>query len=373
MKYSFILPCRNEEKAIGICITKIKEIMKRLCVNERDYEIIVSDSSSDSSPQIAVSLGARLVKHNKVGYGNAYLEAFKVASGEILILGDADDSYDFSDVLKLLNASEDYDLVLGKRTFFHKNSMPWINKHLGIPFLSGILRLFFRTNIQDTHTGFRVIKKSVLEKLNLRTTGMEFASEMIIKALKNNFRIKEVPIHYYARKGETKLRRIPDGWRHLRFMLLYSPAFLFFIPGLVLFLIGVITMLLLYFGVFSILGVKLYYHPMFLSSFLTIAGYQLIIFHIFAKTYAITHLEEKSKIMKKLYSWITLEKTSIFGIIILLFGLFIYGKIFVGWILSGFGSLNEIKNSIVALTLVLMGIQTISSAFMLSILGIKEK
>ena len=373
MKYSFILPCRNEEKAIGICITKIKETMQRLCINEKDYEIIVSDSSSDSSPRIALSLGAKLVKHNKEGYGNAYLEAFKVASGEILILGDADDSYDFSDVLKLLNAAEDHDLVLGKRTFFHKNSMPWVNKHIGIPFLSGVLRLFFRTNIQDAHTGFRVIKRSALEKLNLRTTGMEFASEMIIKALKNNLRIKEVPIHYYARKGETKLRRIPDGWRHLRFMLLYSPAFLFLIPGLVLFLIGIITMILLYLGIFSILGIKLYYHPMFLSSMLIIAGYQLMIFSIFAKTYAITHLGEKSRNMKKLYSWLTLENVSIIGMIVFILGIFIYGKIFISWIMSGFGSLNEIKNSIVALTLVLMGIQTISSAFMLSILGIKEK
>lgn len=373
MKYSFILPCRNEEKAVGICIEKIKSSMKRLCINPRDYEIIVSDSSSDKSAEIAGSLGAKVVKHNKVGYGNAYLEGFKEARGEILVLGDADDTYDFSEAVKLLNYADDYDLVLGKRAFFHENSMHWLNKYFGNPILSGMLRIFFNAGIKDSHTGFRAIKKSALEKLKLRATGMEFASEMIIKSIKNGLKIKEVPVHYYARKGETKLRRLPDGWRHLRFMLLYSPLFLFLIPGVVLFLLGAILMALIYFDTLSAMGINLYYHPMFLCSMLIIAGYQLILFALFAKTYAITHLGEKSFFMQRLYRMITIEKASIFGLLILFSGIFIYIKIFVGWMNSGFGAMSEAKASIVALTLILLSIQTIFSSFMLSILSIKER
>lgn len=373
MKYSFILPCRNEEKAIGICIKKIQKTMERLCIPIEDYEIIVSDSSRDKSPEIALSLGAKVVKHDKFGYGNAYLEGFKAASGEILIMGDADDTYDFREVVRLLNYADNYDLVLGERRFMQKGSMPLLNRYFGNPVLSGILGLFFGARVKDSHTGFRVVKKSALEKLDLRTTGMEFASEMIIKAIKRNLKIKEVPVNYYPRKGETKLRRFRDGWRHLRFMLLYSPTFLFLIPGITLFLIGLTSMALLYFDLFSFLGIKLYYHPMFLSAVLIIAGYQLIIFAAFAKTYAITHLGETSHFMEKLYRHISIEKAGIFGLLILFAGIFIYVKIFAGWVGSGFSSLNEVKNSIVALTLILISIQTIFSAFMLSMLGIREK
>ena len=371
MKYSFILPCRNEQDTIGICIEKINRTMQ--IIGEKSYEIIVSDSSKDQSPEIAKKLGAKVIKHNKEGYGNAYLEAFKHSQGEILILGDADNTYDFQEIPKLLVHINNYDLILGQRKYIHRNAMPFLNRYLGNPILSAILRLLFHAKIKDSHTGLRIIKKSALEKLDLRTTGMEFASEMIIKAIKRGLRIKETPINYYPRKGKTKLRRFPDAWRHLRFMLLYSPFYLFFVPGIFLLLLGTITMLLLYFDIFSILGIKLYYHPMFLSSLLIILGYQLILFAAFAKTYAITHLGEKSYIMDNLYRLVTIEKASIFGFLVLIAGVYIYIKIFTGWIASGFSSLNEIKDSIVALTLILLSIQTISSSFMLSILGIKEK
>jgi glycosyltransferase involved in cell wall biosynthesis len=367
---SIVLPCRNEEEALPYCLEKIIETIKK---NNYNAEIIVSDSSIDNSPKIAEKYGVIVAKHNKDGYGNAYLEGIKVSKGDILILGDADDTYDFREIPNLLKYINNYDLVLGQRKFLHEGSMPFVNRYIGNPILSWILRFLFKASIKDCHTGFRIIKKSALDRLNLKTTGMEFASEMIIKAVKNNLKIKEVPINYYARKGETKLQRIPDGWRHIRFMLLYSPLYLFFIPGVILFLLGIFSMLIFYLDLSYILGIKLYYHPMFLSSMLIISGYQLIFFSIFAKTYAITHLEEKSPIMNKLYKIITIEKASILGFIILFMGCFIYINIFVGWIYSGFGELQEVKNSIVALTLILLSLQTISSSFMLSILGIKEK
>lgn len=213
---SIILPCKNEEVGLPFCIEKIKKIIEQ---ENLKAEIIVSDSSTDNSYKIAKNLGVIVIKHDKNGYGNAYLEAFKIAQGDILILGDADDTYDFSEIPSLLKYVPEYDLVLGQRKYFKKGSMPVLNKYIGNPILSFILNIMFKVKIKDCHTGFRIIKKTTLEKLNLQSTGMEFASEMIISAVKNKIKIKETPIYYYPRKGETKLRRIPDTFRHIYLML----------------------------------------------------------------------------------------------------------------------------------------------------------
>ncbi len=291
-------------------------------------------------------------------------------------MADADCSYDFNEIPNFISQlKKGYDLVIGNRFAgkMHDNAMSFSHRYIGNPVLSFVLRLFFGTKIKDSQSGMRAIKKQALEKLNLKTTGMEFASEMIIKSLKNNLKIKELAIGYYPRKGKSKLRTFSDAWKHLRFMLLYSPLFLFFIPGIILFLIGTATMFWLYFSNPEILGIKLQFHPMFLSSLLTIVGYQLIIFSVFAKTYAITHLGENSERMRKLYRLITIEKASVLGILISLVGVIVYIFILFKWINSGFGSLNEIKNSILALTLIVIGMQTILSSFMLSILSIKQE
>lgn len=217
-KISIILPCRNEEIGLPFCIEKIKKVILQENLNA---EIIVSDSSTDKSYQIAKNLNTIVVKHDKNGYGNAYLEAFKIAQGEILILGDADDTYDFSEIPNLLEYIPEYDLVLGQRKYLKKGSMPVLNKYIGNPVLSFILNIMFKVKIKDCHTGFRIIKKTTLQKLNLKSTGMEFASEMIISAVKNKVKIKETPIYYHPRKGETKLRRIPDTIRHI-YLMFYS-------------------------------------------------------------------------------------------------------------------------------------------------------
>lgn len=370
MKYSIILPCRNEEKTIGACIKKIKWIMDS--IGEKDYEIIVSDSSSDNSSNIARSLGAKIVKHEQ-GYGNAYLEGFKVAKGDILILGDSDDTYDFLEIPRLIKYVPEYDLVLGKRKYIHEGAMSLLHRYIGNPVLSFTLRLFFNAKIKDVHTGFRVIKREKLEKLNLRTTGMEFASEMIIKAIKNKLKIKEVPIHYHKRKGKSKLRSFGDGWRHLRFMLLYSPLYLFLIPGLTVFFLGLILTSLLYYGLFDMFSLKFGYHMMFVTSLLIILGYQLIFFSVFAKTYSVTNLGEKSSTIDFINKFLTIERAIFIGLLIILSGIVIGGFIIIKWINSGFGDLQEIKNAIITLTLIVLGIQTIFSSFMLSTLGIKEK
>lgn len=370
---SIILPCRNEQEALPLCFEQIKKVLKE---NNLSAEIIVSDSSTDKSPKIAQKNNAILVKHNKEGYGIAYLEAFKYAKGKYIFMADADCTYDFKEIPKFINElKKGYDFVLGNRFSgkIEEGAMPPVNRYFGNPLLSGILRLFFHAKIKDSHCGMRAITKTALDKLNLQTTGMEFASEMIVKALRNKLRIKELGINYYKRKGNSKLRPFSDAYKHVRFMLLYSPLFLFFIPGLILFLLGVITMLWFYFGNPNFFGVKLFYHPMFLSASLTIIGYQLIIFSAFAKIYSITHLKEHSKFFEKFFRYINIERASITGIIICLLGAGIYFFIISKWIFTQFGSLNEIKNSVVALTLIVVGTQTIFSSFMMSILSIKEK
>jgi glycosyltransferase involved in cell wall biosynthesis len=377
---SIILPCRNEEAALPKVLNQIKETIQE---NNINAEIILSDSSSDNSIEIIKqfaknnpnTLKIKVIKHNKIGYGNAYLEAFPHTKSEYLFMADCDGTYDFNEIPKFLEAlKENYDFVIGNRFAYklEKNVMPFSHKYIGNPILSGLLKLFFKTSVKDSHCGMRAITKQSLEKIKLQTTGMEFASEMVIKALKNGLKTKQLPIHYHERIGKSKLNTMTDGWRHLRFMLLYSPLFLFFIPGFILFTLGIITLSWFYLTNPTFFGITFYTHPMFISALLTITGYQLIIFSVFAKTYAINHLNEKSP-LEKLYKYMTIEKASIIGSIIALAGLIIFILILYKWINSGLGDLNQIKNAVLGLTLLTIGIQTIFSSFMLSILGIKEK
>ncbi len=366
---TIILPCQNEEKSLAFCLDSIKKL-------KGNFEIIVSDSSEDSSPQIASNYHVKLLKHDKDGYGAAYLEAFRKAQGKYIFMADADGSYSFEDVpIFIEELKKGYDLVLGDRFSgrMEKGAMPFLHRYLGNPLLSSLLRIFFKNKIKDPHSGMRAVRKSFLEKLNLRTTGMEFASEMIIKAIKAKGRIKEIPIDYKKREGKSKLKSFSDGWRHLRFMLLYSPYFLFFLPGLIIFLLGAFTLGWFYFGTPHLFGLNFYIHPMFISSLLAVLGYQLIVFSLFAKTYSIVHLGEEDPKTEKIYRYLTIEKATFLGGSAVLLGLVILLVILFKWLKTDFGALNEIKNSIVALTLIILGFQTIFSSFILSILGIKEK
>lgn len=370
---SIILPCRNEEQALGFCLQEIKKIISE---NNIDAEIIVSDSSVDSSPQIARDHGVFLVKHDMVGYGRAYLEGFKKANGKYLFLADADATYDFSEIPTFLKHLRDgYDFVIGDRFKgkMDKGAMPWAHKYIGNPILSGILRMFFRSKVSDVHCGMRALTKESLDKLDLHSTGMEFASEMVLKAAKNKLKIKETPIDYRLRKGQSKLNPLADGWRHLRFMLLYSPLFLFFLPGVFLFSLGVLGTFLIYFDLDFLLGRSFDYHPLFFTLSLVFIGYQVIFFAVFAKIYAMEHLGEENKIIRKIQQSITIEKAGVLGFLIVVVGAYIYGSIFYSWVVSGYGELQEIKRSLLALGFLILGIQTIFSAFALSILGIKEK
>lgn len=378
-KISFILPCLNEEVAIGFCLEEIREVIRGETLSAE--VIVVDNGSSDRSKQIVEEKQInfpelRLVSEKKSGYGFAYLRGISEASGDYLFLADADGTYDFKQVSNFADKIEEgYDLVIGNRFSkkLEKGVMSWSHRLLGNPFLSFLVRLLFKVRVKDVHCGIRMSRRLSLKQITLYTGGMEFASEMIIKAAKAGLKIGELPVSYKKRIGESKLKTISDGWRHLRFILLYSPLALFLIPGLLIFFAGLFLLLYFYFFNPNIFGLQFYLHPLFLFSLMILFGYQLIIFSAFSKIYAINHFGDSSCLVEKLFKHLTIEKAGTIGLVIVIIGIVLYVSIFISWFNSGFNELNRIKESIIGLTLIMFGAQTFFSAFMFSILGIKEK
>ncbi len=376
---SIIIPCLNEEKSISFCLDEIFDTVKKYGLSVE--VIVVNNASTDRTSEIVEEYCKNnkdiiLVEEKTIGYGNAYMRGFSVSSGKYIFMADGDGSYDFRQLNSFIDKlKEGNDMVIGNR--FNKENqalpMPWLHRVIGNPFLSFLVRFFFKAKVRDIHCGMRAISKNALSKINLNTAGMEFASEMIIKAAKTKLSISEIDIIYRKRIGDSKLRTFRDGWRHLRFILLYSPLLLFLIPGLLIFALGFVGILLFYFSNPKILGLQFYIHPMFLFSVMMILGYQLVSFAGFAKVYAITHLGDSDKIVESLFKKITIEKVGFLGLLVAFLGMVIYLYIFIKWIYTDEGSLNETKNLIIALTALVLGTQTFFSAFMFSALGIKEK
>lgn len=356
---SIILPCLNEEYGLNLCLDHILKVIDQ---HKLSAEVLVVDNgSTDRSRLVAQNFpSVRIIEETERGYGSACRAGLKAARGTFLILADCDGSYDFDHIpLFRDKLAQGSDFVIGNRFTGHMNSnaMPWVHRYIGNPILSGLLRLFFQSSIHDSHCGMRAITQTAFERLNLRTIGMEFASEMVIKAEKLKFKTAEIPVNYNQRLGRSKLKSLSDGWRHLRFMLLYSPLFLFFVPGAFLLCIGALGFFFSYFDLIQIGNIRFQEHPLFVFALFTIVGYQLVIFAFFAKTYAITHLGE-APVFEKFYRHITIERAGLAGILLSLFGAAIYWGIFKKWIHIQFGPLNEIKNAILALMLVTIGIQT---------------
>ncbi len=376
---SIILPCLNEAEGLRFCINQIRDMLRESPLSAE--VIIVNNNSTDASVDIITSAMKEFswlrLEHEPIpGYGSAYLKGLSAARGSYFFLADADGTYNFGDVPRFVSELKaGADMVVGNRfiTGLDKKVMPWLHQYIGNPIISGQVRLFFKVPIHDVLCGARALSKTTYEKLDLHTRGMEFATEMIIKASKAKLTIKEIPIKYSPRLGTSKLKSFSDGWRYIRYHLLYAPLILFMLPGLTLFALGAISMLILYFGHLSLFNIEFYTHPMFLSAVLMILGYQLVFFGGFAKMYSIAHLGDTNKTIQSLLKHLTIEKAGLVGITLTLIGGFIYIYIFTSWIQSGFGSLDQIKNSVVALTCITLGVQTFFSAFMLSIIGIKEK
>jgi len=375
IEVSVVLPCLNEIDTIGVCINKIKEVFLKEGI---EGEIIVADNgSTDGSRDLALSLNAKVVFEPRRGYGIVYLCGLKEARGKFILIADSDDTYDFYDIPKFLQRLRSgYDFIIGSRFKgqIKKGAMPWLNRYLGNPVLSGMCRVFFRTRLSDIHCGMRAFTQEAYRKMKLRSLGMEFATEMVVAALQKNLKICEIPIVYHPRKGESKLKPLSDSWRHIRFMLLYCPIWLYFIPGMLGFVSGMTTLFVLSRGPFLFFSRYWDVHVMVLFSAISILSYQILNLGIYAHTYAIKErLLKYDKFMLFFQRHFNLEKGLILGIILFLFGLGIDIFIFVDWLSRHFGALGRIRESILAMTFLVIGLQTIFSSFFISLLFLKKK
>ena len=376
---SILLPCLNEELGLPYCIDEIESVIKQYHLNAEI--IIIDNGSTDRSREIVLARAEKnrdikLLSEKNTGYGSAYLSGIAESNGTYIFMADADGTYNFRDIpIFIRKLKEGADLVIGNRFIkkMEKGVMPWHHRYIGNPFLSFLVKKLFHVKINDIHCGVRAIKKEKLKEIKLYTRGMEFASEMIIQASRKNLKMVEVPVKYKARIGTSKLRSFIDGWRNLRFILLYSPLLLFMLPGLVFFCIGLLSMVGLYFFQIELFSIRLYIHPFFYSSLAMVLGYQLMIFAGFSKIYAVTHLGDNNDAIINSFKYLNIEKGLIAGLTLLAIGAFMYLYIFVDWINTNTGQFDQIKNSIVALTLLILGIQTFFSSFMFSIIGIKER
>jgi glycosyltransferase involved in cell wall biosynthesis len=344
-------------------------------------EVIVADNgSTDRSVEIALSKGARVVHVAQKGYGNALRGGIEAARGRIIVIGDADDSYDFLEAPKLVaKIKEGYDLVVGSRFKGRilPGAMPWTSK-IGNPIMTFTLNLLFKVNTSDSQSGMRAFTKEAYRKMQLQATGMEFASEMLIKAGKAKLKIAEVPItlHPDKRGRPPHLRPIRDGWRHLKLMLTYSPTVLFLIPGLTLMLIGLALMgsqllapmdkPIWLFG-----RLKMDFHWAMLGSLLTLAGYQVINAHFMAKIYSVTHrFQEEDKVLQVAFRYLNAERVLLLSLIAIAIGLAMDGWVLWDWLKRGYGELvsGHTRLVIFGSTLIALGIQTFFNAFVFSIL-----
>lgn len=376
---SILMPCLNEAETLATCIKKAQKSLDDLNITG---EIIIADNgSTDGSPEIASSLGARVIHVAEKGYGSALLGGIKAARGKYIIMGDADDSYDFTNLgpfLEKLRAG--YDLVMGNRFKggIAPNAMPPLHKYLGNPVLTGIGRLFFRSPCGDFHCGLRGFSKAAIQRLDLRTRGMEFASETVVKASLHGLRIAEVPttLSVDGRNRPPHLRSWRDGWRHLRFLLLYSPRWLFLYPGLLLMLIGTAVSGWLLVGPRVVDGITLDVHTFLYAAMAIVIGYQAVIFAVFTKVFAITEgLLPEDPRLKTLFNYIKLETGIVAGALLLVvgIGLSIYALSF--WSSTSFGPLDPsrtLRLVIPAVTAIALGLQTVLSSFFLSILGLER-
>jgi len=383
IELSIVMPCLNEAETLARCIAKARLGLQRSGVSG---EIVIADNgSTDGSQAIAGQLGARVVSVKEKGYGNALRGGIVAARGRYILMGDADDSYDFSEADRFVKKfAEGYDLVMGCRLpigggTIMPGAMPWKNRWIGNPILSFIGRLFFKCPAHDFHAGLRAFTKAALEKMELQTTGMEFASEMVIKATLKKFRIAEVPItlHRDGRSRPPHLKPWRDGWRHLRFMLIYSPRWLFLVPGLLLSALGLAASVALSFADLRLGAVDFNVGTLAVACMQVIIGFQLVAFAFYTKVFAIAEglLPDDPK-LTRVFRVFTLEKGILLGLAILLAGMFLLFHALWVWRQADYGLLSpeeNLRRLIPAVTLVVLGVQTVFSSFFMSVLGLKTQ
>lgn len=380
MELTVVLPCLNEAETLAVCIRKAKASIAGLGI---DGEVVIADNgSTDGSQDIARAEGARVVDVPIRGYGAALTAGIADAKGEFVIMGDADDSYDLSNLGPFVEALRGgADLVMGNRFAggIEPGAMPALHRYLGNPVLTAIGRILFRSPVKDFHCGLRGFRREAILELDLRTTGMEFASEMVVKATLNKLNIVEVPttLSPDGRSRAPHLRTWRDGWRHLRFLLLYSPRWLFLYPGMILFLVGLVLGGVLLAGPIQIGEHALDVSALVYAMAAVLIGFQAILFAAFSRAFVANEgLMPPSPGMQKAFKILNLERGLIIGLLLLIvgIGLAIYG--FIHWGSSDFGALDArdaVRLAVPAATLSVLGFETIMGSFFLSVLGLSRR
>ena len=380
---SIVLPCLNEVQTLEICLRKIN---LAIATHRLHAEVIVADNGSDDGSQAkAESCGARVIDVSERGYGAALMAGIAAARGTYVIMGDADDSYDFTAIYPFIEQLRaGHDLVMGCRMpkaggTILPGAMPWLHRWIGNPALSSIGRIFFHCPVTDFHCGLRGFRREFCQSLDLRATGMEFASEMVIKSTLLGARIAEIPItlHKDGRNRPPHLRTWRDGWRHLRFMLLYCPRWLFVLPGVILFLLGMFGGTFLVTGPLTVAGITFDTNTLLVASMAILTGFNLMTFGVFSKTFAIsTGLLPKDPLFERTIDRLSLEVGIVCGLIITLMG---FGLLAVGtwyWNTQNFGALSypeSLRLIIPGTTALTLGIEMVFSCFLLSLLLMRHK
>lgn len=373
IELTILMPCLNEAETLAICIAKAKAFLAREAVSG---EVLVADNgSSDGSQVIAMQAGATVIHVSQRGYGAALKEGIAAARGRYIIMGDADDSYDFLNLMPFLaKLREGYDVVMGNRFQggIQRGAMPLLNRYLGNPVLTLIGRVFFSSRIGDFHCGLRGFERNKCLELQLQGDGMEFASEMVVKATLQQLHVTEVPTALYpdGRSRRPHLRPWRDGWRHLRLLLLFSPRWLFFYPGMIAALLGFLLMCLLSGGPLKVGHIIFDIHTMLFGSLLLLVGMQTLCFAVFSEYIAAKHLSRKPPL--SLLSWFSLERGLLVSAIFMVSGLLGACDSFWYWLSGSFGPLipaQMMRVVIPAITSILLGVQLMFASFFMSLLG----
>jgi glycosyltransferase involved in cell wall biosynthesis len=368
---SVVIPCLNEEANIETCVRRARAVMEE---SGLAGEVVVADNASeDRSAELAEAAGARVVHEPRRGYGSAYLAGLGAARGRYIVMADADLTYDWAEIPRFVaELDAGGELVIGDRMDnIHPGAMPWLHRYVGNPVLTGILNLFFRTGVNDAHCGMRAIRREVLPRLDLRTTGMEFASEMVIRAAKEKLDIRQFPIEYHPRGGESKLSSFRDGWRHLRFLLVHSPTHLFIVPGALLAVLGTIVSLVSLLQI-EVLGREWQLHSMVGGALFLVVGFQVLALGLCAHAYGTYFLGDEDPWFDRMRARFRLEHGLLAGFALTFVGLAAAAAIVIQWVDRGFGQLSEERLAVGAATLVIIGLQVVFSSFLLSILGLRR-
>jgi glycosyltransferase involved in cell wall biosynthesis len=368
---SVVIPCLNEAESIGQCVNAAQRVLEEHGLGGE--VVVVDNGSEDGSATLARLAGARVVEEPRRGYGSAYLAGFAAARGDYIVMIDADLTYDFDEIPRFIQELDGgAELVMGNRMQgVDPGAMSFLSR-IGNPLLSGFLNLLFRTPVSDAHCGMRAVRRDVLPELALQATGMELASEMVIRAARRGLRISELPIALHQREGESKLSPFRDGWRHLRLMLVYHPNFLFLFPGALVGAVGALLMLLV-FAHASLFGHVFYIHTLIGGSLLVVVGTQLIGFGLCGRSYAVYQLGDRDELFERIGRRVRLEHGLLLGLGLMAAGLGL-GAVIVGrWVSHGLGSLAQERVTILAATLIIVGVQAFFTSFLLSLIGLRRR